>query len=232
MKPRKPNALVAGFPRCGSTFLYYVLRQHPDLFIPSIKEINYFNKDHFFLADPEILNPRYFKSKKWYYNFFRTDKKIVMDFSIISALDVGSAQRVKKELGDIKILFVTRDKEKFKNSVKTMMAQWDENYDWKEDYSDYDYYIKNYKLNFSKVYVISVEKINKNPQKELNKIMKFLDLKNHKFNLNVLKHETKNQRKSFRGTLPYLRRKIYIRLIEIIYKIISWTVRGKSVPDA
>ena len=63
MDIKKPNVLVAGFPRSGSTFLYHLLTQHPEIYIPKIKEINYFNKDHFFLGNPEIINPRYFKSK-------------------------------------------------------------------------------------------------------------------------------------------------------------------------
>ena len=82
MKIKKPNVLVAGFPKCGSTFLYHLLKQHPDIFIPNIKELNYFNKDHFFISDPEILNPRYFKSADWYYGFFKSNKKTIIDFSI------------------------------------------------------------------------------------------------------------------------------------------------------
>ena len=44
MEYKKPTVLVAGFPRSGSTYLYHLLKQHPDIYIPQIKEINYFNK--------------------------------------------------------------------------------------------------------------------------------------------------------------------------------------------
>ena len=44
MSPRKPDFVVAGFPRCGTTWLYEVLRLHPSVFLPVRKEINFFNR--------------------------------------------------------------------------------------------------------------------------------------------------------------------------------------------
>ena len=44
---RKPNFFIVGGPRCGSTALYSYLRQHPDIFIPKEKELNYFGIDVF-----------------------------------------------------------------------------------------------------------------------------------------------------------------------------------------
>ena len=220
----KPNVLVAGFPKCGSTFLYHLLKQHPDVFIPKIKEINYFNKDHFFITNPEIINPRYFKSKAWYYHFFNTNKKIKIDFSILSALDVGSAKRVKKELGDIKILFIIRNKEDFKNSVLKFGKKEGGFYGNVEDYADFEYYINIYKQIFSKILVVSLEDLNKNPKKELDKITKFLNLKKHKFNLNVPKHETKIYKM---GGLQYLKRRTYFALVRIFYKFVSLTVTAR-----
>lgn len=40
-----PNFLVAGFPKCGSTSLYYYLREHPQIFLPKQKELHYFSFD-------------------------------------------------------------------------------------------------------------------------------------------------------------------------------------------
>jgi len=221
---KKPNVLVAGFPKSGTTFLYHLLKQHPDIFIPKIKELNYFNKDHFFPGNPEILNPRYFKPVEWYYKFFDTDKKIVIDFSILSALDTQSAKRAKKELGDIKILFITRNKEDFLNSMKKFMDLEGGDYEGYEEYADFDYYIENYKRHFSNVLVVKLEDINNNPEEELNKITNFFGLKNHKFITDMPRHQTKDYQM---GKFQYLKRYIYIKLIRVFYKLISFTVIAK-----
>lgn len=42
MSGRLPNFVVVGAPKCGTTSLYYYLRQHPDIFVPERKELHYF----------------------------------------------------------------------------------------------------------------------------------------------------------------------------------------------
>jgi hypothetical protein len=220
----KPNVLVAGFPKCGSTYLYHLLKQHPDIFIPEIKEINYFNKDHFFLSEPEILNPRYFKPLKWYYVFFKSNKKIKIDFSIISALDIASARRARKTLGDIKIIFITRNKKDFLNSIKNFLEKEgakNKNY---EEYSDFDYYMDNYKRQFSNVLVISIEKLDKSPKRELRKISDFLGIRPWNFNLNVPRHETKDYKF---GLLHYIKRYTYFFIVRAFYKFAAFTVKAR-----
>ena len=38
----KPNFLVIGAMKCGTTQLYHLLRQHPDVFMSDLKEPNMF----------------------------------------------------------------------------------------------------------------------------------------------------------------------------------------------
>ena len=38
-----PNFVVIGPPRCGTTWLHYNLRAHPDIFVPKAKELHYFD---------------------------------------------------------------------------------------------------------------------------------------------------------------------------------------------
>lgn len=38
-----PNWLGVGFPRCGTTTVAYILQQHPDIFMPAVKETHFFN---------------------------------------------------------------------------------------------------------------------------------------------------------------------------------------------
>lgn len=42
--PRLPNFLVIGAQRSGTTWLHRVLRQHPGLWLPPIKELHYFDR--------------------------------------------------------------------------------------------------------------------------------------------------------------------------------------------
>jgi hypothetical protein len=43
---RLPNFVVIGAPKCGTTSLYYYLRQHPDVYLPERKELHYFSYEH------------------------------------------------------------------------------------------------------------------------------------------------------------------------------------------
>ena len=47
----KPNFLVVGAGRCGTTSLCYYLEQHPDVFIYEQKETEFFNSDRFYNKD-------------------------------------------------------------------------------------------------------------------------------------------------------------------------------------
>jgi len=41
---RKPNLIIAGAQKSGTSWLHAQLRQHPDVFMPALKELNYFNR--------------------------------------------------------------------------------------------------------------------------------------------------------------------------------------------
>lgn len=223
---KKPNVLVAGFPRSGSTYIYQILKQHPDIFIPKIKEINYFNKDNFFLEDPTVLNPRYFKAKEWYFNFFNTNKKIVMDFSILSSFDVGSAIRVNNLLGDIKIIFITRNKEDYMNSIQTIITNWKSQSSNHGNFGNIDYYMGFYYSIFSNVYILNMGIFNEDPNKEMQRLMRFLGIKQYYFNFKVNRHKSKDSKPI--SNFDLFRRKSYIWFNHFFFKIIARSVRGKT----
>lgn len=39
---KRPNFIIAGFPKCGSTALHYYLDDHPEVFMPKQKELHFF----------------------------------------------------------------------------------------------------------------------------------------------------------------------------------------------
>jgi len=41
---RKPNLIIAGAQKSGTSWLHAQLRRHPDIFMPQLKELNYFNR--------------------------------------------------------------------------------------------------------------------------------------------------------------------------------------------
>ena len=43
--PREPNFFILGAPKCGTTSLAHWLARHPQVFMPAIKELDYFNTD-------------------------------------------------------------------------------------------------------------------------------------------------------------------------------------------
>ena len=44
MKPFRVDFFVVGAARCGTTSLYNYLNQHPEIFLPKIKELNHFSE--------------------------------------------------------------------------------------------------------------------------------------------------------------------------------------------
>ncbi|MCF6277334.1 MAG: sulfotransferase [Anaerolineales bacterium] len=44
-KVKQPNCFIAGAPRCGTSALYRYLSEHPKVFMPEVKELNYFAED-------------------------------------------------------------------------------------------------------------------------------------------------------------------------------------------
>ena len=42
---RGPDFFIVGATRAGTTYLHHALREHPDIFLPETKELQYFNRD-------------------------------------------------------------------------------------------------------------------------------------------------------------------------------------------
>jgi Sulfotransferase domain len=86
MPEDKVDFFFVGFPKSGSTTYYHLLKSHPEIFSPDVKEINYFNSDHN-LERKKLLGQNYFQlasSDDDYAKFFQDAKdKIKGDFNPI-----------------------------------------------------------------------------------------------------------------------------------------------------
>jgi len=106
---KRPNLFIVGAPKAGTTFLYQKLKDHPDLFFPTIKELNYFSFD-------ELISLSYYKDYKIgklnkYENFYseaRTQKYLV-DGSVSYFAFNKTADKIKKYNSEAKIIIILRD---------------------------------------------------------------------------------------------------------------------------
>ncbi len=51
MRRRMPDFLIVGHPKCGTTALWEMLRQHPRIYMPDVKEVRFFATDLHLSAD-------------------------------------------------------------------------------------------------------------------------------------------------------------------------------------
>jgi len=91
-------SIIAGFPRTGTTFLYYILQKHPSIFVPYRKELAFFIY-------------YYDKGVDWYLNHFKGMKvdQIGVDISSLYLLDKSAIKRIKELNPHIKIISGVRD---------------------------------------------------------------------------------------------------------------------------
>ena len=91
-----PNFMCLGAAKSGTTTLYDILRQHPDVYIPSFKEPHFFD-----------IPENYKNGIKWYEkNYFKSaNTKVVADFTPSYFFDKEAPKRIFESLGG-KVKFV------------------------------------------------------------------------------------------------------------------------------
>jgi hypothetical protein len=94
----KNHVIVAGMPRSATTYLYHMLKRHPQVYTPYIKEINYF------IA-------KYDRGIDWYVELFKEAAPYQMTFDVSPAtfLDPEADQRIMQHFPHAKILVMVRD---------------------------------------------------------------------------------------------------------------------------
>jgi hypothetical protein len=129
---RGPDFIVIGAQRSGTTWLYYVLRQHPELWLPPVKELHYFDRlklgrgilrsrDWLPLIwtalktrDPWVL--RYFlrrRSDAWYARLFQDARESGLIAGEITpayaTLGEDGFYRILRINPKVKLIFIMRD---------------------------------------------------------------------------------------------------------------------------
>jgi len=100
---KKPNLFIVGAPKCGTTFLYHYLKQHPEIFFSDFKE------PHFFGSDLIRKNGAYDLNMNEYQKLFNSDKKIIGEASTFYIFSKTAAQEIYNFNPNSKIIIMLRD---------------------------------------------------------------------------------------------------------------------------
>ncbi len=100
---KKPNLFIVGAPKCGTTFLYHYLKQHPEIFFPDFKE------PHFFGSDLIRKNGAYDLNLNDYKDLFNSDKKIIGEASTFYIFSKNAAKEIHSFNSKAKIIIMLRD---------------------------------------------------------------------------------------------------------------------------
>ena len=94
MSQRLPNFLYLGPDKSGSSWLFEVLRNHPDCFVPACKDVYYFDE-------------HYDKGMDWYLDFFRDARPGVPAMGELShsyLFSMEAADRIRQDLPGVKLM--------------------------------------------------------------------------------------------------------------------------------
>ena len=117
--PALPNFLIIGAGKCGTTSAANYLMQHPDIFMPAVKEPGFFSNE-------DIWN----RGLAWYRSLYwlhRGESVIGEATNAYSALGLypNTVDRIKATLSNVKILYFVRHPLKRTES------------DWMDQYPEY-----------------------------------------------------------------------------------------------
>ena len=197
----KPNFIITGFPKCGSTALHYYVNAHPDIFMPNKKELHYFTQPNISKLNkgPGDIEAKkgQVKSLDSYFKLFKsvTTEKTIGETSPSYINYPSSFEKINKTLENPKIIILLRDpiKRAYSNYLHLLREQREtesfskslalEDSRKSQCYSDFWLYTFNSfyydkiieaKKTFSEVLIVTQEELNSDTVKTLAKVYKFL----------------------------------------------------------
>ena len=107
-----PDFIGVGAPKCGTTSLHDILYDHPQIQLPSDKELHFFD------------NPEHFeKGPEWYASHFSEDDRIRGEFTPAYMSYDTTPERIKEVVGaDVKLIFM------FREPVERAFSEYQHNY--------------------------------------------------------------------------------------------------------
>jgi hypothetical protein len=179
----KPNLIIIGSQKCGTSSLHYYLDLHPEVSMSGLKELDFF-----------IDRENWQKGVQWYESQFTGNAKIHGESSPSYTMYPnfsGVPQRMHSQIPDAKLIYIVRDP--IERIVSHYLHQW---YGKRQDNSFFEvladptndktrHYINtsSYHLqisqyiefyDFSQICVVSLEDLKTSPEKTLGKVFRFL----------------------------------------------------------
>ncbi|MCA0152372.1 sulfotransferase family protein [Winogradskyella vincentii] len=204
MNKRLPNFIIVGFPKCGSTSLHYYLNDHPEIFMPTQKELHYFTNEKLSQLNEgpqdNKVNQFNISSFSEYQKKFKNVKneRVIGEVSPSYINYPECIDKIKEKLGDeVKIIIIVRDpiKRAFSNYLHLVResrekqsfyeALKQEDQRKKLKYSDFWYYsfnsmyydkIKAFNNEFKDVLIVKTEDLNKKATDVLKSVYEFLEV--------------------------------------------------------
>lgn len=111
---RRPNFLIVGAAKSGTTSLHYYLQQHPDVYLPGQKELHYFAREQMLRlsggpGDKNVLS-HVCRTKEEYESFYaRVQQTAAGDISPSYLYFSEVSRKIKEELHAPKIIMVLRN---------------------------------------------------------------------------------------------------------------------------
>lgn len=219
MRINKPNFLYIGPDKAGSTWLFDVLSEHPECYVPACKDIYFFDKYYHFGIG-------------WYLRFFKrasVSVPAVGEFSHDYLFSTLAADRIKNDLPGVKMMTTLRNpvERTFSHYLHWVSRGWTEHpfemalkmYPELIEHSLYFKHLSEYFKRFdsSQIKIFLFDKLQKNPKEFISEVFHFLGVS---FVGNTRIHEKSMQ--SSRPRSPFLIRNAR-RCANII--------RGMGMPD-
>ena len=200
---KKPNFIIAGFPKCGTTSLHHYLNEHPEIYMPAQKELHFFtfnilSKLNNGPKDAVVKKTQINNSEK-YLNFYKgvTNEIAIGDASPSYINYPSQFKKIKKYLNDPKVIIILRDpinraysnylhlKRENRETLSFKEAIFKEDERKTNKYSDFWYYkfnstyydkIIKAKETFSDVLILTSEELSNNGEATMKNVYKFLEV--------------------------------------------------------
>ncbi len=101
----RPNTFVIGQPRAGTTSLFKFFSEHPDVYVPAVKETNYYS--HWAEAVAGSQGLRYQDYLMYFQN--ARQQRVICDISPFYLSEPGVAMRLYRDRPDAKVIAILRD---------------------------------------------------------------------------------------------------------------------------
>lgn len=252
----KPNFLIVGAAKAGTTALYYYLRQHPEIGFPNLKETKYFstgmlNLSHNGIGDDSI-DKYAVKNLTEYLNLFKnlaSYKRIGEASPDYLLYHKQTAPLIKETLGDIPIIISLRNPVKrafsaysylkrdsretlsFRDGLDAEEDRLSDNWDFMWGYKKVGLYfeqVKTFLNTFSNVKVILQEDLKTDTSRVLKELYSFLNVDpNFTTNTSIEHNPSGTPKNSIAKFLLNRNSKVSVNLREFLKSVIPRTILEK-----